>query len=84
LACGYSKFDKLIESSREATMSAMANYHCKVDLLLEKLFLALGILFSILLERLVLDQTHIGTTSSARSSKQGRAGLTEASSKSWW
>jgi hypothetical protein len=50
LGFGHTKFDKLIESSREATMSAMAKYHCKVDLLLEELFLAFGVLFSILLE----------------------------------
>jgi hypothetical protein len=66
LACGYPKFNELIESSREATTSDMVRCQSKDDLLLEELFLALGILFSILLERLVLDQTHVGTTSSAQ------------------
>lgn len=53
------------------------------DILLEELFLALGVLGGVLLERLILDQTHVGTDFQLISDRK-RGLLTGASSKSWW
>ena len=58
----YTQFNELVEGGREAVLSVLGPDMCeKKDVLLEELVLALGVLGSVLLEGLVLDQAHVGT-----------------------
>jgi len=58
----YTQLNELVEGSREAMISVLGPDMCKKsNVLFEELVLALGVLGSVLLERLVLNQAHVGT-----------------------